>query len=166
MNGIFILNGEGISISGNRIQRNGGRASSEFIPDRGVRAGIAIMLAGTGAPSSFEFLEDVLLQGGNNLPSDGSSVRIIDNVVTQLEGRAVHVIAAGPVTISGNFFSSAGFHGSENPEDVFAIGDVVPRREHRRDPGSGSTSKTCPTRAGRIRSSATTSAPSSSPATC
>jgi hypothetical protein len=125
MNGIFILNGEGISISGNRIQRNGGRASSEFIPDRGVRAGIAIMLAGTGAPSSFEFLEDVLLQGGNNLPSDGSSVRIIDNVVTQLEGRAVHVIAAGPVTISGNFFSSAGFHGSENPEDVFAIGDVV-----------------------------------------
>ena len=125
MNGIFILNGEGISISGNRIQGNGGLASSEFLPDRGVRAGIAIMLAGTGAPSSFDQIEETLLAGGNELPSDGSSVRIIDNVVTQPEGRALHVIAAGPATISGNFLSSAGFHGSENPEDIFAIGDVV-----------------------------------------
>jgi len=125
VNGIFILNGEGISIYGNRIQSNGSVASSSSVPDRGVRAGIAIMLAGTGAPASFDLLQEVLFEGGNDLPSDGSSVRIVDNFVTQQEGRAVHVIAAGPVAISGNFLSSAGFHGSDSPEDVFAIGDVV-----------------------------------------
>jgi hypothetical protein len=123
--GVFILNGEGISISGNRIQNNGGLASANVTPDRGVRAGIAVMLAGTGTPSSFGDLQETLFQGGNTLANDGSSVRITRNVVMQPEGRALHLVAAGPVAISGNFLSSNGFHGSENPEDEFAIGDVV-----------------------------------------
>src|SRR5262249_53821688 len=33
--------------------------------------------------------------------------------------------AAGPVTVANNFFSTNGFHGSDFPEDEFAIGDVV-----------------------------------------
>jgi hypothetical protein len=150
-NGIFILSGEGISIIGNRIESNGVPASSNATgnsvsvsttepsrgapgnsvsvsttePSRGVRAGIAIMLAGTGNPGSLGDLAMILLSEGGVLSNDGSSVRILDNVVQQPEGRALHVIAAGPVMIQGNFLSSQGFHGSDNPEDQFAIGDVV-----------------------------------------
>jgi hypothetical protein len=123
--GIFIFSGEGLSIVGNRIQNNGGIPQQSDQPNSGVRAGIAIMLAGTGTPSTLAELKDILSSEGDTLTSDGSTARLLDNVVRQPEGRALHLVAAGPVTVANNFFSSQGFHGSGSGEDEFAIGDVV-----------------------------------------
>jgi hypothetical protein len=53
------------------------------------------------------------------------ALRILDNVVRQREGRALHVISTGMVSIDGNFLCSLGYHGALAPVDELAIGDVV-----------------------------------------
>ncbi len=47
-NGIFVLNGEAITIADNRVINNGGRALPNATLRPGVRSGIAVMLAGSG----------------------------------------------------------------------------------------------------------------------
>jgi len=122
INGIFILAGEAISICNNRITQNGAPPTSGT-PDDAIRAGIAVLYAGTGAPAGTDDIEQVLSSGGNDLGNDGSSLRILNNVIRQPEGRAIYVVAAGPVTITGNFLSSDGFHGTGSEE--FALGNIV-----------------------------------------
>jgi hypothetical protein len=122
INGIFIVVGEAITISNNRILNNG--AVPTGLQAGGIRGGIVVVYAGTGAPAALSDLQnEVFPSGGNDLPNDGSSVRVLNNVVRQLEGRALYIIAAGPVAVIGNFLASQGFHGSN--EDLFAIGDLV-----------------------------------------
>jgi hypothetical protein len=130
--GIFILTGDAVSITGNRINDNGALAlapASTSPPDHtndllpGVRAGIAVMLAGVTG-DALDQVSPVL--SGRILPdAAGSSLRVIGNTVTQNEGRALHVVATGPVTVDGNFLLSRGYHGAETVNDRFAIGDVV-----------------------------------------
>ncbi len=136
INGIFILNGEGINIAGNRVLNNGRRAPAPegpppglsgpgFTPLRaGVRAGIGVMLAGTGFGDDIGEL-DYMVAGRIGLTGDTSSLRVSSNTVVQPEGRALHVVATGPMSVDGNFFSSLGNHGAELPTDRFAFGDVV-----------------------------------------
>jgi hypothetical protein len=126
VNGIFILNGDAISISGNRITNNGGIASSSANspPLPGVRAGIAVMLAGTGSAAALDEISPLLL-GHTVRDSRGSSLRVVGNTVIQNEGRALHAVATGPVSVENNFLSSLGYHGAETTTDRFAIGDVV-----------------------------------------
>jgi hypothetical protein len=90
-----------------------------------MRAGIAVLLAGVGAPPDQTTLNQTFLSGGSSLLSDGQSVRVSDNVVRHIDGRALHIVATGPVQVDGNFLSSEGFHGSFDSEDSRLIGDVV-----------------------------------------
>jgi hypothetical protein len=120
--GIFILTGDTINLTGNRITGNGAIATS--VQEPGVRAGIAVMLAGTGQIDDLDRLSPVL-DGRVLLDSEGSSLRILNNNVVQPSGRALHVVATGPVTIQGNYLSTESARGSDAPEDLFSIGDVV-----------------------------------------
>ena len=121
LNGIFVMAGEAISICGNRITGNG--APPTTTQDTGIRGGIVVLYAGTGAPGGVADIEAVLANGGNDLSNDGSSLRVLNNLVRHPEGRALYVVAAGPVSVIGNFLSSDGFHGSS--DDEFALGDIV-----------------------------------------
>jgi hypothetical protein len=121
LNGIFVMAGEAISICGNRITGNG--APPNTTQDIGIRGGIVVLYAGTGAPGGVADIEIVLAKGGNDLANDGSSLRVLNNLVRHPEGRALYVVAAGPVSVVGNFLSSDGFHGSS--DDDFALGDIV-----------------------------------------
>jgi hypothetical protein len=122
LSGIFIVAGEAITICNNRVLENGAGPAGAS-PDVGIRGGIVVLYAGTGAPGGIADIESILGQGGNDLANDGSSLRVINNVVRHPEGRALYVVAAGPVTVTGNSLSSDGFHGSF--EDQFALGDII-----------------------------------------
>ena len=132
--GVFVLNGDAITISGNRIADNGDvpitpiPTASPPVRVRplkpGVRAGIAVMLAGTGVANDLGEVS-YFLEGKGQLDASGFSLRITNNTVRQPEGRALHAVATGPVLIERNFFSSRGNHGSDTLPDQFAIGDVV-----------------------------------------
>jgi hypothetical protein len=127
INGVFVLNGDAISISGNRIANNGGIAfagTNTPSPLPGVRAGIAVMLAGTGSAAALDEISPIL-SGHHVRDSRGSSLRVVGNTVVQNEGRALHAVATGAVSVENNFLSSLGYHGSETTTDRFAIGDVV-----------------------------------------
>ena len=79
VNGVFILDGEGITIAGNRIVNNGAPAVSD--PDKflrkGIRAGIGVMLAGV------RFLEQSLPELATFADVPGASLRILNNTVRQ-----------------------------------------------------------------------------------
>jgi hypothetical protein len=128
--GIFVLNGDGIRITHNRIASNGGRSfvDSPRSPARvqgGVRAGIAVLLAGTGALETISDLRDSLDDLGAGLSRDGSSVRVANNSVRQPEGRALQLICTGPTFVENNFFSSEGNHGPDTRDEAYKVGDVV-----------------------------------------
>jgi hypothetical protein len=129
-NGIFILNGDGIVIQQNRIAANGVLAldGTDNALQAGVRAGIAVMLAGTDGASSTDDIDKELAVTSDephSLDSTGIALRVAGNSVQQPEGRALHVVVAGSAAIDGNFLSSQGFHGAPTPDEGFAIGDVV-----------------------------------------
>ncbi len=128
ISGIFLLTGDAVSITGNRVSDNGALALAPATGNpnnllAGVRAGVAVMLAGVAAGS----LDDVSpVFSGRIVPdAEGSSLRIVGNTISQNEGRALHAVATGPVTVDGNFLLSHGYHGAETVNDRFAIGDVV-----------------------------------------
>jgi hypothetical protein len=131
-NGIFVLCGEDIRITGNRIAANGGRplldspTSPNAAPAAGVRAGIAVLLAGTRNAHTVGGIDDVLAPTPST-PLDNSALAlsVIANSVRQPEGRALHVLASGPVAVNGNFLSSEGNHGSDTLIDSFSVGDIV-----------------------------------------
>jgi hypothetical protein len=125
MNGIFVLTGDSLTIESNRIQDNGGRALDEAVPVRaGVRAGIAVMLAGAGAPGSEEAIDEVLA-GLSTLDNSGVALRICGNTVSHPEGRALHAVGIGPFQIEGNFFSALGNQGGDEIAEQFAIGELI-----------------------------------------
>lgn len=127
VNGIFVLAGDAIAIENNRISGNGRRAGTGTAPpDNGVRAGIAVMLAGTTtAQNTGQTLNDFLFRSSDALDNRGFALRVANNTVRQPEGRALHAVAAGPVSVDGNFLSSEGNHGSADLHDQRMIGDVV-----------------------------------------
>jgi len=130
-NGIFILCGDSIRIANNRLLGNGGRPfpdspiAPQPSPRAGVRAGIAVMLAGTGNAGSLSDIDAELGSRGNLLESDGTSLRIVNNCVRHPEGRALYAVATGPVAVERNFLSSEGNHGADTLNDSFSIGDIV-----------------------------------------
>jgi hypothetical protein len=134
MNGIFVLAGDAIDITGNRIAANGAHAvaGSEGENDlaRGVRAGIAVMLAGAGMLNATTDIDQTLVvespfEEAKTLDTGRFSLRVHKNNVQQPEGRALHAVVTGPTSIDHNFFSSRGNHGAEIPAEEFAVGDVV-----------------------------------------
>jgi hypothetical protein len=142
-NGIFVLNGDAIVISENRIAGNGARANPVDPLRPGVRAGIAVMLAGTADVHTQAKISALLAapekvrspvgdaaneQASSDIVGfhvDGSALAVIGNNVVHPEGRALHAVATGPVRIEGNHLASLGNHGADVPAEQFAIGDVV-----------------------------------------
>ncbi|MCM1982221.1 DUF6519 domain-containing protein [Lyngbya confervoides] len=113
--GIFILYGEKIEITNNRILNNGPRTSASNANLRsGVRGGIVIGI-------SFQPLAHEIDQGEELLSPDGiPAVKIHGNIVTQPLGQALFIVAFGPVSIVGNQFTSQDVDVQVNPISLLA----------------------------------------------
>lgn len=143
MCGIFILLGDSLSIVDNRIVNNGEelRPTAPGYPsglERGVRAGIAVMLAGTGtmtpslggsspSPPAVRSPEDLdaILLDASALDSTQRSLVVSRNSVLQPEGRAIHVVGTGSMAVEGNSFASRGNWKGPSFNDRRMVGDVV-----------------------------------------
>lgn len=104
--GVYVLNGVGLDLEGNRIIGNGRTADAEVEPLPGNRGGIVIGMA--ESPT-----DPITLAGRNRtgLRQDGTpALRVHGNVVVAPEGRALEAVALGPVSIVGNQLTSLGSH--------------------------------------------------------
>ena len=102
--GVFVLHGEGIDISRNRILNNGEKTlESANSAKSGPRGGINIIF--TTAPKIPIFIDDDFYPRQNGVPA----LTAHDNIVAQPLGRALSVTALGPVCVHGNQFTSQGF---------------------------------------------------------
>ncbi|HEY6477575.1 MAG TPA: hypothetical protein VI456_13420, partial [Polyangia bacterium] len=136
ISGVFVLIGESLVISDNRITGNGGRVGPATPPAAGVRAGIAVVFADrpfaptsgstpTDSVENIGQLETLIHEDQPDLYQSGPALRVRGNSVQQPEGRALYVVATGPVSVTSNFFSSLGYHGNSNLPEVQLTGDVV-----------------------------------------
>jgi hypothetical protein len=96
--GIYVLHGEGISISDNSIIDNGRRASADA--PTGSRSGIHIAVA--TAPS--EALSAAILESQRPLGAPAAVVH--NNTVVHPLGRALYLVGAGPMAITDNRLTS------------------------------------------------------------
>ncbi|TQV87757.1 right-handed parallel beta-helix repeat-containing protein [Aliikangiella coralliicola] len=102
--GIYLLHGEGVDISDNRILNNGAKTDQAAEgASRGARGGIWIEFA--TAPKVFVESLEQLYPRQNGVPA----VKIHNNIVTQPLGRALSINALGPVSVEGNQLTSQGF---------------------------------------------------------
>jgi hypothetical protein len=107
ISGVFVLHGQGIIMDGNLIRDNGRVDSAENPLQPGRRGGIVLGLA--RAPVGAEI--DVDLPEGSSRGARQSGVpaaHIHDNIVVSPAGRALEMIALGPVSVEGNEFTAKG----------------------------------------------------------
>jgi len=104
--GIYVLHGEGIDIFNNRILNNG--ATSTQPPAKaksGPRGGIHIAYAVAPVVNIQLIIAPKFeISRQNGVPA----ARIHDNIVTSPLGRALSIIALGPVSVVGNQFTTRG----------------------------------------------------------
>jgi hypothetical protein len=101
--GIFLLHGEGVDISRNLIQNNGARTEEPATSAKaGPRGGIFI--ASCLAPS--DRLPQKISRQGMTLSNGVPALKVHENVVSAPLGRALTVLALGPVSVVGNQFTS------------------------------------------------------------
>ncbi|MCP4341220.1 MAG: hypothetical protein GY799_20645 [Desulfobulbaceae bacterium] len=101
--GIFILHGEGVDISRNRIVNNGAKTENSANDARqGPRGGIYIVF-GTAPKIAVQ-----ILKGWYPRQNGVPAVKVHDNIVSQPLGRALSITALGPVSVVGNQFTSQG----------------------------------------------------------
>jgi hypothetical protein len=113
--GIFILYGEGVDISNNRILNNGPRTSYD---DRNVRLGLR---GGIVIGMALKKLERREFNDQELLYNDGiPAVKVHDNIVTQPLGQALLMMAMGPVSVIGNQMTSQGPDSAVNPLSLIA----------------------------------------------
>lgn len=126
--GIFVLYAKGITIEGNRILYNGGTRyrigdSKRLMP--GNRGGIVILFAApevakVTVAESRDVRTEIARQDG--VPA----ARIQDNIVVSPEGRALKLVAIGPVSVQGNQFTSFGSNSLKPKSDpIDAMGGAV-----------------------------------------
>ncbi|HVV49544.1 MAG TPA: DUF6519 domain-containing protein [Polyangia bacterium] len=136
ISGVFVLLGESLVISDNRITGNGVEAVAATPPAAGVRAGIAVVFAdrpfapsGSSTPTEsvddIGSLETLVKLDQPDLDQSGPALRLRGNSVLHPEGRALFAVATGPVSVTANFFSSRGYHGNSALPESQLIGDVV-----------------------------------------
>ncbi|MCX6243096.1 MAG: DUF6519 domain-containing protein [Bacteroidetes bacterium] len=102
VSGIFILCGDAIEIKNNQILSNGPRVdNSRLTVRKGNRGGIVIRM-------TFKMARNVV--DLKTTPSyDGMPAAMIQgNIVTQPLGHALLMVAMGPVSVTGNIFTSQG----------------------------------------------------------
>ena len=107
ISGVFLLHGTGIAIDRNFVLDNG-MTDSEDNPLRpGRRGGIVIGLA--RAPVGPEIDVNILVATSTGFRQTGfPAAHVHDNVVVSPAGRALEVIALGPVSVEGNEFTAKG----------------------------------------------------------
>jgi hypothetical protein len=128
--GIFLLHGEGVEISRNRIANNGpfsladngaymaykSRLANGAKPGR--RGGINIVYAIApyfhSAPGNIESATPI------PFPAGRPAVKIHDNIVSVPLGQALSLCALGPVTVLGNQFTSLGVVQNQNSPSFWA----------------------------------------------
>jgi hypothetical protein len=106
--GIFILHGEGIDITDNRIRNNGAKTGEPMAAAKdGARGGIVVVFAIAPAiPTNVSFL-GVSLPGApvqNGVPA----LRVHDNIVSTPVGQALSAVALGPVSVHANSLTTHG----------------------------------------------------------
>jgi hypothetical protein len=106
--GIFVLHGVGIDISGNRIRNNGWRTEDGVgQTKKGLRGGIIIVYA--VVPTD---LVPLTILGntiwGMPVQNGVPALRVHDNIVNTPLGRALSVVALGPVSVQGNALGTKG----------------------------------------------------------
>lgn len=101
--GIFVLHGEGIDISRNRVLDNGAKTEQPSnLAKQGRRGGINVVY---GVAHTIP-----VAVGGKTYPrQDGvPAIRVHDNIVSHPLGEALSLAALGPVSVVGNQFTSMG----------------------------------------------------------
>lgn len=123
--GIFVLHGEGIDITDNRIRNNGAKTEeSKGVAKDGERGGIVIVFAIAPAiPTNVSFLgislRDAPVQNG--VPA----LRIHDNIVSVPVGRALSAVALGPVSVHANSFTTHGIATPRGRGGALSIASTV-----------------------------------------
>jgi hypothetical protein len=115
--GIYVLHGEGIEISRNRILNNG--AENGIPPEKGAlpgaRGGIFISY-GIAPRVPVVPGKRIAIPAQNGVPA----IKIHDNCVSAPLGQALALIALGPVSVIGNQFTSQGVVGSPSSSTFWA----------------------------------------------
>ena len=107
--GIFILSGTGVAIEYNRVLHNGRLPEVGTSPRPGQRGGIVLGLVRT---RTMPVSVTPLSTGLTGARQDGVPAALIhDNMVVSPEGRALNILAIGPVSVKGNQFTT---HGSNS----------------------------------------------------
>jgi hypothetical protein len=106
--GLFITMATGVTIEGNRLRHNGMVAVAQQPLKLGNRGGILIRFArAPSEPLTIQFLSQEL----SGQRQDGMPASVLrDNVVVAREGRALFLVALGPVSVNHNQFTA---HGSD-----------------------------------------------------
>lgn len=126
--GIFVLHAIGITIEGNRILYNGGareRKGTDGAWNPGNRGGIVISFAQskteTITVANFPRLGNLRIARQDGVPA----ARVHGNIVVSPEGRALKLVAVGPVSVQGNQFTSYGSASLHSMDPLDLLGGAV-----------------------------------------
>lgn len=113
--GVLVLYGEKIDVSDNRILDNGPLTADRGQDiERGLRGGIVVAM-------SFQQILHEMFQGNETFQPDGiPAVKVHNNIVTQPLGQSLFIITLGPVSVTGNQFTSQGADFHVNPYSIYA----------------------------------------------
>lgn len=116
--GIYIQYGEKIDISDNRVLNNGPKTLKRVA---GAVSGIGggIVIRWSLKTMLTEFIEEKKIPYTDGMPA----VKIHDNIVTQPMGRALVILAMGPVSVVGNHLTSQGIDSNVKP--AYWLGGAV-----------------------------------------
>ncbi len=115
VSGIFLLLGEKVDISDNRILNNGPRTSENDADARpGLRGGIVIVM--TSKQVRTELFAGKTFHYQDGIPA----AKIHNNIITQPLGQALFIMAMGPVSVVGNHLTSQGADFRVNPLSALA----------------------------------------------
>jgi len=119
--GIFVLHGEGIDISSNRIVNNGAKTGEPpNTAEEGRRGGINIVYC--VAPTTMIEVADLEARAQNGVPA----LKVHDNIVSAPLGQALRVTAIGPVSVQGNQFTTQDtMRGREGVSPTFIAATVL-----------------------------------------
>jgi hypothetical protein len=106
--GIFLLHGVGVDISDNRIRNNGARTEQGVAQaKKGLRGGIIIVYAVVPTDMvPLSILGNTIW--GMPVQNGVPALRVHDNIVNTPLGRALSVVALGPVSVQGNALGTKG----------------------------------------------------------
>jgi hypothetical protein len=109
--GVFILAGRDLAFEANIIIDNGPRVATQQQPTSGPRGGIIVLIARAPLLQGIPAAKDLERQGF-------ITACLAGNQITAPLGRALWLGAVGPVSVTGNAFTSQGLERDNNPNGV------------------------------------------------